>query len=50
MFYQGEDDKEEKGGEEEDEDGWMVPHGYLSEDEGCNEDDEVCISVIIVYS
>ncbi|RUS87932.1 hypothetical protein EGW08_004287 [Elysia chlorotica] len=40
----GEDDKGEKGDEDEndeEEDGWMVPHGYLSEDEGCNEDDEI---------
>lgn len=40
----GEEDKGEKGEEEEndeEEDGWMVPHGYLSEDEGCNEDDEI---------
>ncbi|XP_012945426.1 chromatin assembly factor 1 subunit A-B [Aplysia californica] len=39
------DGEEEKGEEAEDEDddgdGWMVPHGYLSEDEGCNEDDEI---------
>ena len=26
----------------------MVPHGYLSEDEGCNEDDEVCFSFKIL--
>ncbi|GFO24527.1 chromatin assembly factor 1 subunit a, partial [Plakobranchus ocellatus] len=39
---EGEEDKAEKGEEDEDdEDGWMVPHGYLSEDEGCNEDDEI---------
>ncbi|CAL1535850.1 unnamed protein product, partial [Lymnaea stagnalis] len=37
------DGEEEKGEEvdEDEDDGWMVPHGYLSEDEGCNEDDEI---------
>ena len=24
----------------------MVPHGYLSEDEGCNEDEEVCVMLL----
>lgn len=38
---QGEEEKGEEVEEEED-DGWMVPHGYLSEGEGCSEDDEVC--------
>lgn len=36
------DEKEDKDeDEEEEEDGWMVPHGYLSEDEGCEQDEEV---------
>ncbi|XP_055868804.1 chromatin assembly factor 1 subunit A-like [Biomphalaria glabrata] len=37
------DGEEEKGEEveEEEDDGWMVPHGYLSEGEGCSEDDEI---------
>ncbi|XP_059142016.1 chromatin assembly factor 1 subunit A-like [Physella acuta] len=37
------DGEEEKGEDvdEDEDDGWMVPHGYLSEDEGCNEDDEI---------
>lgn len=39
---QGEEEKGEDVDEDDDDgDGWMVPHGYLSEDEGCNEDDEV---------
>ncbi|KAH9524536.1 Chromatin assembly factor 1, subunit A [Bulinus truncatus] len=36
----GEEDKGEEVEEEED-DGWMVPHGYLSEGEGCSEDEEI---------
>lgn len=39
IMWQGEDDEAE--GEEEDDDGWMVPHGYLSEGEGCEDDEEV---------
>lgn len=38
-LLQGED--EEADAEEEDDDGWMVPHGYLSEGEGCEDDEEV---------
>jgi len=38
---EGEQEKGEEEVDEEDEEGWMVPHGYLSNDEGCNEDDEV---------
>lgn len=37
-FPQGEEEEE---GEGEEMDDWMVPHGYLSEDEGCQDDDEV---------
>ncbi|XP_076465159.1 uncharacterized protein LOC143296970 isoform X2 [Babylonia areolata] len=40
---------EEEEGEEEDEgddDGWMVPHGYLSEDEGCQDDEDVTPEVL----
>jgi chromatin assembly factor 1 subunit A len=39
-LFQGEE--EDNNEEEEEEDaGWMVPHGYLSEGEGCEEDEEV---------
>ncbi|KAL8591250.1 hypothetical protein ACOMHN_017574 [Nucella lapillus] len=40
---------EEEEGEEEEEnedDGWMVPHGYLSEDEGCQDDEDVSPDVL----
>ena len=31
--------------EEEEADGWMVPHGYLSDDEGIKDDEEVRIQL-----
>ena len=34
MCAQGDDDSGEESAEEGDEDGFFVPHGYLSEDEG----------------
>eukprot|EP00026_Physarum_polycephalum_P003981 Phypoly_transcript_03998.p1 GENE.Phypoly_transcript_03998~~Phypoly_transcript_03998.p1 ORF type:complete len:743 (+),score=218.56 Phypoly_transcript_03998:3-2231(+) len=37
---EGEKDKEEEESEEEEEDKWVVPDGYLSEDEGMDSDDE----------
>ncbi|XP_071082873.1 chromatin assembly factor 1 subunit A-like [Haliotis cracherodii] len=41
------DEKEDKDeDEEEEEDGWMVPHGYLSEDEGCEQDEEITPDVL----
>ena len=39
MYTQGEDDSGEESVEEE-EDGFFVPHGYLSEDEGDRSDAE----------
>ena len=35
---EGEEENEEE--EEEDDDGFFVPHGYLSEGEGCEDDEE----------
>ncbi|KAK6188357.1 hypothetical protein SNE40_004544 [Patella caerulea] len=44
---EGEDgDDKEKEDEEEGDDGWMVPHGYLSEDEGCDDDKEITPEVL----
>ncbi|XP_041370623.1 chromatin assembly factor 1 subunit A-like [Gigantopelta aegis] len=43
---EGEEEKEGEEDEEEEEDGWMVPHGYLSEDEICEEDEEVTPEVL----
>lgn len=40
IYLQDEDEKDEEGKEEEG-DGWMVPHGYLSDDEGVDNDEEV---------
>ena len=39
-FLQGEDDDEDVKETEEDQDGFFVPHGYLSDDEGVPDDDE----------
>ena len=36
---QGEDGAEDDN-DSEDDDGYFVPHGYLSEDEGCEEDEK----------
>nr|KAG5706565.1 hypothetical protein BaRGS_028736 [Batillaria attramentaria] len=41
-----EDEEAADGGEDEEDDGWMVPHGYLSEDEGCEDDEEVTPEVL----
>ena len=39
---QEEEDKDkEKDEDEEDADGWMVPHGYLSDDEGIDNEEDV---------
>ena len=46
LFSQGEEEKEGEEEEEEEEDGWMVPHGYLSEDEICEEDEEVSVRFV----
>lgn len=40
------EEEEVEGGDEEEDDGWMVPHGYLSEDEGCDDDEEVTPEVL----
>jgi len=46
LFYlpccsQGEDgDDADKDNDSEDEDGFFVPHGYLSEGEGCEDEEE----------
>lgn len=39
-LFQGEEEENNEEEEEEDAD-WMVPHGYLSEGEGCEDDEEV---------
>lgn len=39
-LLQGEEEENNEDDEEEDA-GWMVPHGYLSEGEGCEDDEEV---------
>jgi hypothetical protein len=37
-------------GEEDDEnDGWLVPHGYLSDDEGVEGENEVALSLYLVF-
>lgn len=41
VHYKGEEEENNEDEEEEDA-GWMVPHGYLSEGEGCEDDEEVC--------
>ena len=42
MYFQEEEDKDkEKDEDEEDADGWMVPHGYLSDDEGIDNEEDV---------
>ena len=45
IYLQGDDEEAEGEGEkdedEEEEDGFFVPHGYLSEDEGCDDNDDV---------
>lgn len=41
VHYKGEEEENNEDDEEEDA-GWMVPHGYLSEGEGCEDDEEVC--------
>ena len=60
MFKQGEgegegEDSDGEGGDEEDEDGFFVPHGYLSEGEGCeSEEDEVgrniCVAIVCTHT
>ena len=40
FIYQGEEEDEEVKETEEDQDGFFVPHGYLSDDEGVPDDDE----------
>ncbi|KAK7115353.1 chromatin assembly factor 1 subunit A-like [Littorina saxatilis] len=42
----GEEDEGEAEEDEVDEDDWMVPHGYLSADEGCDDDEEVTPEVL----
>jgi len=37
---QGEEDEENDGDPDEEGDGFFVPHGYLSEGEGCDDDDD----------
>ena len=49
LFSQGEEEKEGEEEEEEEEDGWMVPHGYLSEDEICEEDEEVSVRFVFLF-
>ncbi|XP_067665214.1 chromatin assembly factor 1 subunit A-like [Haliotis asinina] len=43
---EGEEKEDKDEDEEEEEDGWMVPHGYLSEDEGCEQDEEITPDVL----
>ncbi|XP_070542644.1 chromatin assembly factor 1 subunit A-like [Ptychodera flava] len=38
---EGEDENNEQMSDDSDDDGFFVPHGYLSEDEGCIEDDDM---------
>ena len=40
LSLQGEEDEENDGDQDEEGDGFFVPHGYLSEDEGCDNDDD----------
>ena len=40
LLCQGEEEENNEDDEEEDA-GWMVPHGYLSEGEGCEDDEDV---------
>lgn len=40
LIIQGEDDSGEDSADDEEEDGFFVPHGYLSEDEGERSDSE----------
>ena len=43
--HQGEEDGgEEDAGNDDNEDKFFVPHGYLSEGEGCDDDDEEDVS------
>jgi len=40
LSLQGEDEEENDGEQEDEGDGFFVPHGYLSEGEGCDDDDD----------
>ena len=48
LSWQGEEDEENDGEQEEEGDGFFVPHGYLSEGEGCDDDDDER-KVILTY-
>jgi len=37
---QGEEEDENDGEQDDEGDGFFVPHGYLSDDEGCDNDEE----------
>ncbi|EDO37231.1 predicted protein [Nematostella vectensis] len=39
---EGEDEDNEDNDEDDEDEGFFVPHGYLSDDEGIEEDEEVC--------
>lgn len=47
LSLQGEEDEENDGDQDEEGDGFFVPHGYLSEGEGCDDDEDegkvVCV-------
>jgi len=40
FLLQGEEEEENDGEQDDEGDGFFVPHGYLSEGEGCDDDDE----------
>jgi len=40
LLLQGEEDDENDGDQDEEGDGFFVPHGYLSDGEGCDDDDD----------
>lgn len=52
LLCQGEEEENNEDDEEEDA-GWMVPHGYLSEGEGCEDDEDVskcqCKKMVPIY-
>ena len=39
-MLQGEEDEENDGDQDDEGDGFFVPHGYLSEGEGCDDDED----------
>ena len=42
FWFQGEDEGDGEDDNNEDDDGFFVPHGYLSDDEGVEDGDEDC--------